>query len=61
MAGQRESAQVRKVIKRALTLVSEAMDLLDAHGVTPDASAHLAMAQQKLRLACPPAGSNAAG
>jgi hypothetical protein len=36
-------------VKRALALVTEAMDLLDAHVGPPDAAAHLELAQQKLR------------
>jgi hypothetical protein len=36
-------------IKRSLALVTEAMDLLDAHDGPPDAAAHLAFAQQRLR------------
>lgn len=36
-------------IKRSLALVTEAMDLLDAHSGPPDAAAHLALAQQRLR------------
>jgi len=36
-------------MKRALALVTEAMDLLDAHRGPPDAAAHLELAQQKLR------------
>jgi hypothetical protein len=45
----REKANESKVARRALELVTEAMDLLDAHGVLPNAAAHLAMAQQELR------------
>jgi hypothetical protein len=51
MAGQRNGSPSAKVIRRALFLVTEAMDLLDAHGTQPDASARLAMAQQALRQA----------
>jgi len=51
MAGQRNESQGVKVVRRALVLVTEAMDLLDAHGTQPNASAHLAMAQQALRQA----------
>ena len=36
-------------IRRALTLVTEAMDLLDAFDGPPDAAANLALAQQRLR------------
>ena len=49
MAGERNHVQRDKAIKRALQLVTEAMDLLDAHGAGPEAAAHLAMAQQQLR------------
>jgi len=38
-------------ISRAIALVTEAMDLLDAHEGPPDAAAHLALAQQLLRQA----------
>lgn len=51
MAGVRNEVEVAKVIRRALHLVTEAMDLLDAHGAQPESSAHLAVAQQKLRQA----------
>lgn len=50
MAGQRKQPD-EKAIRRALELVTEAMDLLDAHGGAPDAAAHLALAQQDLRKA----------
>ena len=50
MAGQRNQPN-EKVIGRALELVTEAMDVLDGHGVAPSASAHLALAQQELRKA----------
>ena len=51
MAGQRNGSQGAKVVRRALVLVTEAMDLLDALGTQRNASAHLAMAQQALRQA----------
>jgi hypothetical protein len=51
MAGQRSEAQRLRPIRRALELVTEAMDLLDAHGSAPDTVAHLAFAQQQLRQA----------
>jgi hypothetical protein len=38
-----------RVIKRALALITEALDLLDAHGGPADAAAHLDLAQQRLR------------
>ena len=50
MAGQRNPPN-EKAIRRALELVTEAMDLLDAHGAAPSAAAHLALAQQDLRKA----------
>ena len=56
MAGQRNRSDGSKVIRRALVLITEAMDLLDAHNVAPDASAHLAMAQQALRQTTPANG-----
>ena len=36
-------------ITRVLALVTEAMDIMDAHGGPPDAAAHLDLAQQALR------------
>jgi len=47
----REQPDRAKVIRRALELVTEAMDLLDAHGALPDEAAHLALVQQRLRQA----------
>ena len=38
-------------VERALVLVTEAMDLLDAHDGPPDAAAHLSLAQERLRRA----------
>jgi hypothetical protein len=49
MAGESNDARRAKAARRALSLVTEAMDLLDAHNVAPDAAAHLALAQQRLR------------
>jgi hypothetical protein len=45
----RDKANGTKVVRRALELVTEAMDLLDAHGVKPKAASYLALAQQELR------------
>lgn len=47
----REQANGMKVIRRALELVTEAMDLLDAHGQLPEAAAQLAVVQQHMRQA----------
>lgn len=47
MRGERERR--RAVLNRALALISEAMDLLDAHGSDPKASSYAALAQQQLR------------
>ena len=47
MAGGRKER--KRVLNRALTLTTEAMDLLDAHGSDPKAAAYIAMAQQQLR------------
>ena len=49
VARMRQEADRTKVLGRALKLVTEAMDLLDAHGLLPDTAAHLAMAQQQMR------------
>jgi hypothetical protein len=48
MTSERNDMQL-KAAKRALSLVTEAMDLVDAHDVGPDIGMHLAMAQQQLR------------
>jgi len=47
MAGAREER--KRVLNRALTLATEAVDLLDAHGSDPKAAAFIALAQQQLR------------
>ncbi len=57
MAGQHYEQHTLKAIRRALELITEAMDLLDAHDGPPDAAAHLAMAQQQLRQELANAGS----
>ena len=42
-----------EAVKRALLLITEAMDLLDAHNGPPEAAAHLDLAQQILRKVGP--------
>lgn len=49
MAGGRTEVHPLEVRKRVLLLITEAMDLLDAHSMAPEAAAHLAIAQQQLR------------
>jgi hypothetical protein len=49
MARERVRKSQSAAIERAAALVTEAMDLLDGHSASPEAAAHLAMAQQKLR------------
>lgn len=49
MAHKSDDAHRKSAIKRALSLVTEAMDVIDAHGGPPDAAVHLELAQQKLR------------
>ena len=49
MAGERTDVSRDEVLKRALQLSTEAMDLLDAHGSDPKAAAYLALAQQQLK------------
>lgn len=49
MAGETNDARLVKAMRHALSLVTEAMDVLDAHNIAPDAAAHLALAQQRLR------------
>jgi len=53
MAGERNDASVTKVRTRVLVLITEAMDLLDAHGIAPQGAAYLAMAQQEVRQVTP--------
>jgi hypothetical protein len=48
MAGARDQRQ-QKALNRALALTTQAMDLVDGHGVDPKAAAYLALAQQQLR------------
>jgi hypothetical protein len=45
----RQNARSLRAIGRALKLITEAMDLLDAHGGPPDAAAHLSLAQDRLK------------
>ena len=52
MAGQSKARHARPV-RRALELVTEAMDLLDAHGAAPEVAVQLALAQQRLRQLAP--------
>jgi len=49
MAGEESDDRQATVVRRAATLVTEAMDLLDAHGGAPDAAAHLDLALASLR------------
>lgn len=50
MAGSRTEEDIKRAAaRRAALLVTEAMDVLDAHGVAPEAAAHFAMGQQELR------------
>lgn len=44
----------QRVIQRASKLITEAMDLLDAHGGYKPAAAHLALALDELREAPKP-------
>ena len=44
-------ASKTQALKRALTLTLEALDLLDLHDASPQAAAHLALAQQELERA----------
>jgi len=48
MADESDDRQARAVLRAAM-LVTEAMDLLDAHGGPPDAAAHLDLALASLR------------
>lgn len=46
MAGKRNVGSDVRI--RVLSLITEAMDLLDANGISPEAAAYLAMAKQEL-------------
>lgn len=45
----RQTKESERAITRALALVTEAIDLLDAHGGPADAAVNLALAQDRLR------------
>lgn len=47
----RQTKAGERAINRALALVTEAIDLLDAHDGPADAAANLALAQERLRQA----------
>ncbi len=49
MAGKLDRVPREKVLQRALQLATEAMDLLDAHAIEPEAAAYIALAQERLR------------
>lgn len=49
MSGARDLLSKANAIKRALSLTSEAMDLLDAHQSSPEAAVHLDLCRQKLQ------------
>ena len=51
MAGERKRGTKQQAKSRALSLITEAMDLVDAYDISPEASAHLALAQQEIRWA----------
>lgn len=51
MRMSRDVKATEDAVERALALVTEAMDLLDARGGPPDAAAHLSLAQERLRRA----------
>ena len=55
MAGGSDDSRRAAANRRAASLVTEALDLIDAHGGPADAAAHLELALQKLREAasCP--------
>lgn len=51
MAVEESNDRQARAVHRAALLVTEAMDLLDAHGGPPEASAHLDLALVSLRQA----------
>lgn len=61
MAGESKSVQPIQVLSRALRLTTEAMDVLDAHGVDPQAAAYLAVAQEQLRKTLATVGPSSGG
>jgi len=51
MAGSTSSDRRKAALKRANALMTEALDLLDAHSGPPEATAHLDLALQQVREA----------
>ena len=51
MTGVSDQGPAQAATARARALVTEALDLLDAHGGRPEAAAHLELALQELRKA----------
>ena len=51
MTGDSDKGRQAAATKRAQALVAEALDLVDAHRGSPEASAHLELALQELRKA----------
>ena len=49
MGPEHSSALRLAALRRAIALVSEAIDLLDAHGGCPEGAAHLDLGLQELR------------
>lgn len=48
MAGESEGDRRAAANRRALELITEALDLLDAHGGSAEAAAYLELAREKL-------------
>jgi hypothetical protein len=48
VAGERDEKQ-DKALRQAAELVTQAMDLLDAHGASPISAAHLAIALKNIK------------
>ena len=51
MASETDEGRRQAAIKRALALMTEALDLLDGYGASVEAGAHLELAIQKVREA----------
>ena len=49
MAGLSKNERREVALERALALITEALDLLDAHRGPPEATAHLDLAVQKVK------------
>lgn len=61
MASDESDDRQGQAVRRAVMLVTEAMDLLDAHGGAPEAAAHLDLALASLRQRIGSGGNGQSG